>query len=67
MLDLFSRLNQGITGQFGRCSRCMRTAFLSAAGASVIAGLATALLAPALAIAASGIAAALTALWVAHG
>lgn len=66
MGELLSRLNHGLTGSLGRCPRCMRTAFLSAAGALVMAGFATALLAPSLAIVAWGIAVALTALWIAH-
>jgi len=66
MIELFSRLSHGLTGRLGRCSRCMRTAFMGAAGAWVMAGLASALLAPGLGLAAWGLAMALTALWMAH-
>jgi hypothetical protein len=66
MANLFSKLTEVFTGQLGRCSRCMRMAFLAAAGALVVAALATAFLPPTAAVIAGVIAAALTALWLAH-
>jgi hypothetical protein len=55
-----------MTGELGRCMTCMRTAFMCAAGAWLASGFATLFLPPAIAVAAWGIAAGLTALWIAH-
>lgn len=66
MRTLWSALDTYILNQLGRCSRCMRTAFIAAAAGIVVAAVATAL-SPVLIAAISWLVAAmLTALWLAH-